>query len=201
MSDEDVMEQLRHRHPDALPILFSRFHRLILKIALRILRDPAEAEDVMQDIFLEIFNKADQFDPAKGSAKTWILQYAYHRSLSRRQYLALRNFYDRNQTGELEVVEANRADAGWRGLTFQEWRRVIQQGLATLNEKQRKTIELACFHGLLLSEIAARTKESVPNVRHHYYRGLQALRKFLQPYTGSEVQPRKLNREGKDVES
>jgi RNA polymerase sigma-70 factor, ECF subfamily len=201
MTDEDVMEQLRNRHPDALPILFDRFHRLVLKIALRILRDPGEAEDVMQEIFLEIFNKADQFDPARGSAKTWILQYAYHRSLSRRQYLALRNFYDRHQTTEAEVAESNCPAVSWRGLTFHEWRRVIQQGLATLNEKQRTTIELASFQGLLLSEIAERTKESMPNVRHHYYRGLQALRKFLQSQSSSEVQPRKLNREGNDVES
>src|ERR1044071_3067324 len=99
LSDEDVMERLRNGHPDALPILFDRFYRLVLRIASRILRDPGEAEDVMQDVFFELFNKAAQFDPAKGSAKTWILQYAYHRSLSRRQYLALRNFYDRRRTG------------------------------------------------------------------------------------------------------
>ena len=201
MTDEDVMEQLRNGNPDALPILFDRFHRLVLKIALRILRDAGEAEDVMQEIFLEIFNKAGQFDPAKGSTKTWILQYAYHRSLSRRQYLTLRNFYNRHETTELEVVESNRIDTSWRGLSFQEWGRVIQQGLATLNDKQRKTVELACFQGLLLSEIAERTKESLANVRHHYYRGLHALRKFLQPQSSSEVQPRKLNREAKDVES
>jgi RNA polymerase sigma-70 factor (ECF subfamily) len=201
MIDEEVMERLQNGDPDALPLLFDRFHRLVMKIALRILRDAGEAEDVMQEIFLEIFNKAGQFDPAKGSVKTWILQYAYHRSLSRRQYLALRNFYDRRQTTELEVVESNRVDVSWRGLTFEEWRRVIQQGLATLNEKQRKTIEMVCFQGLLLSEIAERTKESLPNVRHHYYRGLQALRKFLRLQRSSEVQPRKSNREGNDVES
>jgi RNA polymerase sigma-70 factor, ECF subfamily len=201
MSDEEVMEQLRHGHPDALPMLFDRFHRLVLKIALRILRDSGEAEDVMQDIFFEIYNKASQFDPAKGTTKTWILQYAYHRSLSRRQYLALRNFYDRHRTTEDDVVEANCPEISWQGLTFQEWRQVIQQGLATLNEKQRKTIELVCFHGLLLSEIAERTKESLPNVRHHYYRGLQSLRKFLQFQPSSELQPRKLNREANDVES
>ena len=102
LSDEDVMERLRKGHPDALPILFDRFYRLVLRIASRILRDPGEAEDVMQEVFLEIFNRAAQFDPAKGSAKTWILQYAYHRSLSRRQYLALRNFYDRRQISEPE---------------------------------------------------------------------------------------------------
>ncbi len=179
LSDEDVMERLRQGNAEALPVLFDRFYRLVLKVALRILRDPGEAEDVMQEVFLEIFNKAAQFDPARGSAKTWILQYAYHRSLSRRQYLALRKFYDRYHVSECEVSESNVVAASWRGLTFQEWRRVIEQGLATLPEKQRKTIELVCFHGLLLSEIAERTKESLPNVRHHYYRGLQGLRKFL----------------------
>jgi len=135
--------------------------------------------------------------PVKGSAKTWILQYAYHRSLSRRQYLALRNFYNRHQTTELEIAEANSSAVSWRGLTFQEWRHAIQEGLSTLNEKQRKTIELACFQGLLLSEIAERTKESLANVRHHYYRGLQTLRKFLQSQAGSEVQPRKFHGEAK----
>jgi RNA polymerase sigma-70 factor (ECF subfamily) len=201
LSDEGVMEQLRQGHPDALPILFDRFYRLVLRIALRILRDAGEAEDLMQEVFLEIFKKAAQFDPAKGSLKTWILQYAYHRSLSRRQYLALRNFYDRQQVTECEITESNSVDVGWRGLTFQEWRRVIEQGLATLNEKQRKTLELACFQGLLLSEIAERTKESLPNVRHHYYRGLERLREFLQAQPNSELQPRQCNREANDVES
>ena len=128
LTDEDVVERMCQGHSDALPILLDRFYRLVLKIALRILRDPGEAEDVMQDVFFEIFNKAAQFDPAKGSAKTWILQYAYHRSLSRRQYLALRSFYDRHQIGEREVSESNSVDVSWRGLTFQEWRRVIEQG-------------------------------------------------------------------------
>jgi len=184
LSDEDMMERLRNGHPDALPILFDRFYRLVLRIASRILRDPGEAEDVMQEVFLEIFSKAAQFDPAKGSAKTWILQYAYHRSLNRRQYLALRNFYDRRQSGEHEFSESRSLDLPWRGLTLQEWRRVIEQGLATLNEKQRKTLELVCFQGLLLSEIAVCTKEPLPNVRHHYYRGLEGLRKFL--HAGAE---------------
>lgn len=201
LSDEGVMEQLRQGHPDALPILFDRFYRLVLKIALRILRDAGEAEDLMQDVFLEIFKKAAQFDPAKGSLKTWILQYAYHRSLSRRQYLALRNFYDRRLITEREVTESNSVGVSWRGLTFQEWGRVIEQGLATLNEKQRKTLELACFQGLLLSEIAERTKESLPNVRHHYYRGLEGLRGFLQAQPSSEDQPRQFDREANDVES
>jgi RNA polymerase sigma-70 factor (ECF subfamily) len=180
LSDEDVMERLCQGHPEALSILFERYHRLVLKIALRILRDAGEAEDLMQDVFFEIFRKASQFDPTKGTAKTWIFQYAYHRSLSRRQHLALRNFYNRHQITESEVAESISLDIACRGLTMPEWRRLIEQGLAALNEKQRATLELTCFQGLLLSEVAERTKESLENVRHYYYRGLQALRKFIE---------------------
>jgi RNA polymerase sigma-70 factor (ECF subfamily) len=179
LSAEELIARLRQGNADALPVLFDRFHRLVLNVALRIVRDPGEAEDVMQDVFFEIFEKAGQFDPAKGSAKTWILQYAYHRSLSRRQYLTLRRFYDRKQMTEGEVAQSHSMQIFWRGLTFQEWRRVIEQGLATLNENQRKTLMMVCFEGLLFSEIAERTKETLGNVRHHYYRGLEGLRKFL----------------------
>jgi RNA polymerase sigma-70 factor (ECF subfamily) len=186
LSDEDVMEQLRQCHPDALPVLFDRFYRLVLKIALRILRDPGEAEDLMQDVFLEVYSKAAQFDPAKGSTKTWILQYAYHRSLNRRQYLSLRKFYDRRQITENEVSQLSLQEVSWRGLTFREWRGVIEYGLTTLAEPQRRTLEMACFQGLLLSEIAERTQESLPNVRHHYYRGLEKLRAFLRSQSSSQ---------------
>ena len=200
LSDEDVIQRLRQGDTDALPILFDRFYRLILRIAARILRDPGEAEDLMQEVFLELYNKAAQFDPARGTAKTWILQYAYHRSLSRRQYLALRNFYDRRRITEHEVAGSISGNVSWRGLTFSEWRRVIEQGLATLNQKQRKTLELACFDGLLLGEIAERTKESLPNVRHHYYRGLEGLRKFVQAPREAEEPRRKPQRETDDAE-
>src|SRR5690242_6274584 len=106
LTDEDVIQRMREGDPDALPVLFDRFYRFVLKVALTILRDPCEAEDLMQDVFLEIFKRAAQFDPARGSAKTWILQYAYHRSLSRRQYLALRGYYGRG-ISEREVSESN----------------------------------------------------------------------------------------------
>ena len=200
LSDEEIMTQVRQGHPDALLILFDRFYRLVLRVAVRILRDPGEAEDLMQDVFFEIFNKADQFDAARGSTRTWILQYAYHRSLNRRQYLALRNFYNRHETTELEMSESNSLNASWRGLTFQEWRRILDEGLGTLNERQRKILELTCFQGLLLSEIAERSKESLANVRHHYYRGLEGLRKFLEVTPGSDGEPRNRNKEGKNDE-
>ena len=66
LSDEDVVERMCQGHSDALPILFDRFYRLVLKIASRIFRDPGEAEDVMQDVFFEIFNKAAAIRSGQG---------------------------------------------------------------------------------------------------------------------------------------
>ena len=69
LSDEDVIERLRQGHSDALPLLFHRFYRLVLKIAVRILRDPGEAEDVMQDVFFEILTKQLSLTPPKAVRK------------------------------------------------------------------------------------------------------------------------------------
>jgi RNA polymerase sigma-70 factor (ECF subfamily) len=82
---------------DALAVLFHRYHRLVLNVGLRILRDAGEAEDLMQSVFLEILRSAAQFDPLKGTTKVWILQYAYCRGFNRRQYLSLRGIYDRHE--------------------------------------------------------------------------------------------------------
>jgi RNA polymerase sigma-70 factor (ECF subfamily) len=87
------MAHLQAGHADALAILFDRYHRLVLSIAMKILRDVGEAEDLMQSVFLEIYKSAAQFDPTRGTTKVWILQYAYHRGMNRRQHLNVRNFY------------------------------------------------------------------------------------------------------------
>src|ERR1700758_931839 len=85
-SDEDLMGFLRDGHHDALAVLFDRYHRLILNISLRILRDAGEAEDLMQSVFFEIYRSAAQFDQSRGAAKVWILQYVYHRGFNRREH-------------------------------------------------------------------------------------------------------------------
>src|SRR2546423_9175731 len=91
LSDSDLIEHLKNGFHQALGILFLRYRRLVLAVSLRILRNNGEAEDVVQDVFLEICKKAAAFDAGRGSVKMWILQYAYSRSLDRRRYLALRH--------------------------------------------------------------------------------------------------------------
>lgn len=181
LSDEDLIECMQHGQSDALSFLFDRYFRLVLSVGLRILRDAGEAEDIMQDVFLELYRRACLFNPNKGSAKTWILQYAYHRSISRRQYLETRKFYSSEEISILERGgwEPSYSPNGWDGLTYEERGRVLRKGMETLSAKQKKALELAYFEGLRINEIAERMKESLVVVRSYYYRGLKKLRDSL----------------------
>lgn len=176
LSDEVVMTHLKAGHGDALAVLFDRYHRLVLNIAARILRDPGEAEDLMQAVFFEIFRVAAQFDPAKGTTRGWLLQYTYHRCLNRRQYLRLRGLYGPNGSEQTRDPSKPIFTNGNGNLHSPELARLVEEGLSALTSAQRKTIKLAFFEGLSMAEIAQGMNESVGNVRHHYYRGLKAMR-------------------------
>jgi RNA polymerase sigma-70 factor (ECF subfamily) len=176
LSDESLMAHLRAGHADVLAIIFDRYYRLILSVAMKILRDLGEAEDLMQSVFLEIFRSAAQFDPSRGTLKVWILQYAYHRGMSRRQHLNIRNFY---KNADLSELQGDIAATEVTQFNDQEVRRLVNQALGNLNETQNRVLKLAYFEGLSLKEIAERTNDSLGNVRHHYYRGLKKLREVV----------------------
>ena len=185
LTDEKLMVQLQGGTNDALAVLFERYHRLVFAIALKIVRDRGEAEDVCQNVFLEIYNSMAQFDPGKGTLKVWLLQYAYHRAFNRKQYLNTRNFYDQGEIEDLGPFSAGDAFAGGKYAPG-ELQRLLHQGLETLGAPQKRVIELANYDGLSMKEIANKTGDTVSNVRHHYYRGLQKLRAFItQPVSRS----------------
>ncbi|HZP04569.1 MAG TPA: sigma-70 family RNA polymerase sigma factor [Terracidiphilus sp.] len=178
LDDTTLMEEVRAENGDAFAVLFDRYYNRVLDVALKILRDRGEAEDILQAIFLEIYQKAAQFDSGKGKFYTWLMQYAYHRSIRRKNYLIVRQFYGRN----LPVEGLTPLDQGVLKLyenPTQECKRFVHQALAMLNEAQKRTIEMFHFEGLTFPEIAEITDESYASVRHHYYRGLAKLKGYL----------------------
>lgn len=175
-ADADLVAEMHLPGSDALGALFHRYARLVRRIAADILRDEGEAEDVAQEVFFEIYRKSHQYDPARGAVRVWLLQYAYHRSLRRKDALRRRAAY----AGEpLEGLEAPRAGSR-RDLTRQECRWIISTGLAQLTERQRATLELACLQDVSLRDVAERLRVSVGCARHYYYRGLARLRAWAQ---------------------
>jgi RNA polymerase sigma-70 factor (ECF subfamily) len=206
LTDEEIMAHVQAGHDDALTVLFDRYHRLIVSVAFKILRDLGEAEDVTQIVFLEIYKAAAQFDPSRGTTKVWLMQYAYHRSMNRRLYLKRRKFYDQegNETTNSGSAEDAHPISGGGLLVLQEVRSLVREGLESLNAQQRQTLRLAYFEGLSLREIADRTGESLGNVRHHYYRGLSQLRSFVSkgnPNGNTKITPEIVRGGAVDVEA
>lgn len=151
----------------------------MLAIASRILRDKGEAEDILQEVFLAIFLKQEQFDSTRGTVRTWILQFAYFKSMLRRRYLSIRNFY---QQEELDLAQESRIQGAFErtfGLTNHELIRLLEAGLLLLSPSQRCTIELVHFEGRTIREISELTGESLATTRNNYYRGIKQLRTYL----------------------
>lgn len=178
LSDEKLVALLRDQDPDALDILFSRHSRLVYSIALRILRDAGESEEVVQECFLYVYRRAFTFEPTRGSAKVWIVQVAYSRARDRKAHLSRRGFYLRTniKSDRLDATLAGNADLE-RAIEAKVDLAHLQCAFQDLSEIQRKTLELFYFEELDLREISERLQEPLGNVRHHFYRGLERLRK------------------------
>jgi RNA polymerase sigma-70 factor, ECF subfamily len=180
VADEQLMEQVREGSRDALALLFRKHTRAVRNVAYRILRDESEADDLVQEVFLFLFQKAALFDVSKGSASSWIIQIAYHRAINRRQYLTVRQHYDAHE------LEEQRLGAGERRLFVDAV--VAKTLLSRLREQvsieQRQTLEFHLFDGYSFREIAEKTGQTLGNVRNHYYRGLERLRACIFPQKG-----------------
>ena len=102
LTDEQIVAGLQAGDSSFLYVLFGRYSLLVLDVALHVLRDRGEAEEIVQEVFFYVYRKANLFDPSKGLAKAWIIQLAYHRSLDRRSYLGRHGFYAGTEIDSLD---------------------------------------------------------------------------------------------------
>jgi RNA polymerase sigma-70 factor, ECF subfamily len=186
LADEDLLCNMGQGCTECFALLFHRYCRQVFSVSYRILRDRSETEDVLQEVFLSIFEQQERFDPDRGSVRTWVLQFAYFKALLRRRYLNIRSFYKREEISEgREIRRASPSEM--LGLTPVEWARYVETGISTLTSKQRRVIELVHFEGYTLQESSEILRETLANTRNCYYRGLKALRGFLETRTEVET--------------
>ncbi len=177
-TDEFIMSCIQSGDKQALGFLYDRYARLILSVGLRILRDTSEAQELVQDVFLYVFQKSQQFDPAKSRLQSWLLQIAYSRAFNKREYLMLRRFYDYCQIDDVGDSARSHLSPERDGQAS-ELRELLQTAFTALSELQRTTLEMFFWEGYSLREISVRLQESLGNTRNHYYRGLEKLRETL----------------------
>jgi len=178
LSDEFLLARIRANDRDALGILFRRYASLVRGIGKRILRDDAEAEDLVQDVFFFFFCRSSAFDSRKGSARSWIVQNIYYRAINRRRYLSSRHQLFVTAPKPSVDREARATDHRDSETTIFE-SALVREILKSLTSEQFETVRLFFFEGYTLTEISKKLGQPLGNVRHHYYRGLNKLRARL----------------------
>ena len=157
---------------EGLACLFHRYARLVRAVGYKILRDDSEADDLLQDVFLFIHQKSTVFDSSKSSARSWIVQMAYHRAIDRRRYLDSRHFYTQVDLEDVgNELSGSGAKAGRYESSIEEvlGRIGLRKVFGALSEIQRQTLGLHLLDGYTFEEIAAKLDQSRGNVKHHYF--------------------------------
>ena len=179
MTDQDLdlrcLERLQGGEANALEELFDRYSPLLYSMVLRIVRTPADAEDTVQEVWLQVWKRVATFDPRRGTVAAWLVMLARSRALDRYRSLASR----RNAEGRVEAeVEASPDDASTSATQRQLSDRVTQ-ALGQLAPQQRQVIEIAYFEGLSQTEIAARLNAPLGTVKSWTRQGLTKLRELV----------------------
>ena len=173
--DEELLKRVGAGDKEALSLLFRRHARVVFSVACRILQDESEAEDLVQELFLFLFQKAGLYDQTKSSGASWIIQMAYHQAIDRRRYLGCRHHYTAQEIHE----ETLSTREGQPAINEMAGKALLEKLRGELSSEQRQTVEMHLFEGYTFHEIAERTGQSFGNVRNHYYRGLERLRSHV----------------------
>ncbi len=180
--DGDLARRLRARDPHVMSALYDRYGRAAYSLIYRVVRDAGVAEDLVQETFLRVWNRAQSFDQDRGALGPWILTVARNRAIDH-----LRSTGGRMSasTTELDRIENPRLFANFEdsAMTLDRARR-LQEAFVKLTPAQREVIELAYFEGLSQTEMAARLKQPLGTVKTWVRTALKVLRDQL---TGQAV--------------
>jgi len=166
-----LVARIRAGDQQAMSELYDRYSKVVYAVALRVLQDAGGAEDVLQDVFLQLWRNPDAFDASRGSLAAWLAVITRHRAIDR----------IRKRKPETDIEECVIAggpdlrDETERSLLVEKARGV----LAEMNPAQRAALEMAYFQGLTHTEIAEKTGEPLGTIKTRIRSGLQQLRAKL----------------------
>jgi RNA polymerase sigma-70 factor (ECF subfamily) len=173
LDDVELMEEAARGEVDALSALYDRYCRLCLTMAIRMLGDRGRAEDLVHDVFLEVWRHADRYERSRGAVRTWIMVRVRSRALDKLRSAPVRR--------EVMVEDAAPTEAApqHEDPTLAPDRAAVVRALADLPREQREVLELAYFQGLSSSEIAERMGSPLGTVKSRTAAGLAKLRAVM----------------------
>ena len=170
-SDLALVAAIRSGDQEAMAELYDRYSSIVYSVALRVLQDTGAAEDVLQDIFMQLWRKPGAFDASRGNMAAWLAVIARHRAID-----ALRRRRPENDIEDVVVsVESDLASEAERSRTMDK----VRGALEAMSKEQRSALEMAYFDGMTHTEIAQKTGEPLGTIKTRIRTGLISLRKVL----------------------
>lgn len=177
ISDAALVRAVAERDQGAVAELYDRYAGMLLGLARKVVKDPADAEEVLQETFLHVWNRARSYDPARSSVATWLVLIARSRSIDR---LRTRNVVDRTHAAVQKEAGPDHESAEGAGRVMdRERRRRVRSELQGIPEEQRKVLEMAFYEGLTQREIAETTGIPLGTVKTRTLLAMKKLRKSL----------------------
>jgi RNA polymerase sigma-70 factor, ECF subfamily len=177
LTDVALVRLVVDRRPEALSALYDRYAPALLAVARRILGSPADAEEVLQEVFLHVWNHAGRYDAGRSSVSTWLILIARSRAIDR---LRARKVVERTHETSAQGNPVEHASPeGVENVFLQERRERVRGEMAKLPGEQRQVLEMAFYEGLSQSEIAARAGLPLGTVKTRTLLAMKKLRSAL----------------------
>ncbi len=180
LDDESLIRLVMQSQPDALSALYDRYSRLVYSVALHVTGDPPLAEEVTQDVFLRVWQRAALYQPGQGRLGSWLAGIARHRAIDVfRHHQTDAGGHSQSWEALPQFDPADEQDVEQSVDSTQQQQRV-QRALATLPDEQRQALALAFFRGYTHEEVAAALGEPLGTVKTRIRLAMQKLRKLLE---------------------
>lgn len=175
----ELLRRIAQRERAAFEDLYSRYANILYASALKFVKEDADAQDVVQDVFIQIWDKAKLYDPAKGKPLTWALTLTRNRAIDRIRAIQRRTRLRDEFEQETFVDESAGVREALSGVDASEKGQILRKAVSQLSPQQKKVIELAYFGGLTQTEIAEKLGEPLGTVKARARRGLLKLKELL----------------------
>jgi RNA polymerase sigma-70 factor (ECF subfamily) len=180
--DRRLVARLADGDTAALSQLYDRYASMLLALAIRVLKDRAEGEEVLQEVLLQAWRQAGRYDPQRSSVSTWLVMMARSRAIDR---IRSRKVIDRTlAAAQREATRTHESPQGGRSVLQQERAARLRDEMAELPAEQREVLELAFFEGMTQREIAAETEIPLGTVKTRTLLAMKKLRTALQDDLG-----------------
>ncbi len=180
LDDYALLRRIGDRRQEALAELYDRYAGMLLALATRIVGNPADAEEVLQEVLLQVWNQARNYDPLRSSVSTWLVLLTRSRAIDR---LRGRRVGERGlEALAREGSPAHTSPSGPSDVWSRERRERVRRELDELPPEQRDVLELAFYRGLTQSEIAARTGIPLGTVKTRTLLAMKKLRGALREH-------------------